>query len=301
MYLDNILVSVVTPTYKRSEFLPRAIDSILDQTHQNIEIILVNDNAPGSPEDIETRKKLEKYAGDQRVRCFATTGSTGGGKARNLGLTKCTGDYIAFLDDDDRFLPQKIEKQLAFMCENELDMSYQDIQWFDTNENLVEYRRHDRVKDFSISGLMRVHLQVSIAPTSIYMVKRAALNGVQGFGEVPRGQDFYFMVHCIQAGLKIGYMPGAYVVQYLHRGERISVGEEFLKNARAEFEDKKRLAKDILTPREKRFMEFRFQCICGFACMRGGKKIQALPFFCRALAIAPVSCVKEALRYFNRK
>lgn len=298
---QNILVSVIMPTYGRSEYLPRAISSVLSQTHYNLELVVINDNISDSEEDKRTQAVINSFRTDGRVVCIKTTGKTGGGAARNQGLKACHGDYIAFLDDDDRYLPDKIEKQLDFTVENGLDLSYQDVQWFDSNEKLVEYRRHDRVTEFTPEGLMRVHLQVSIAPTSIYMVRRAALEGVKGFGEVPRGQDFYFMVHCIQAKLKIGYMPGAYVVQYLHEGERISVGPKFIQNVKAEWEDKKRLAQGILTPKEIRFMDFRLNCICGFACLRGHETGKAIPYFMKAFMISPVHSFKEGLRYFNRK
>lgn len=298
---ENVLVSVVMPTYGRSEYLPRAVESVLNQTHHNLELVIINDNVIGSDEDIKTQEVIKSYNADPRVVSIKTKGKTGGGAARNQGLEICRGAYIAFLDDDDRYLPEKIEKQLAFTIENALDMSYQDVQWYDSNEKLVEYRRHDRVNDFSPEGLMRVHLQVSIAPTSIYMVRRAALEGVAGFGEVPRGQDFYFMVHCIQANMKIGYMPGAYVIQYLHEGERISVGPQFIKNVQEEWADKKRLAQGILSPKEIRFMDFRLNCICGFACLRGHEKGKAIPYFARAFMISPIDSVKEGIRYFQRK
>jgi glycosyltransferase involved in cell wall biosynthesis len=288
------------PTYKRSKYLKRALDSILGQTYTNLEIVLIDDNPPEDEEAALTAKVVESYRQDARIVYLKTSGSIGGGAARNLGLKHCGGAYIAFLDDDDRYLPDKIETQLKFMLENDLDMSYQDVQWFDENEQVLEYRRHDRVTDFSREGLMRVHLQVPIAPTSIYMVRSAALHGVKGFGEVPRGQDFYFMLSCIEAGLKIRYMPGAHVVQYVHRNERISVGPKFVQNATEEYLDKKRLAQGLLTKKEMRFMDFRFQCVCAFASLRGGQKWKAAPYAMRAALLSPANCVKEAVRYFKR-
>lgn len=297
--LDSILVSVIIPTYRRSELLPRALDSVLSQTHNNLEVLVINDNIPDSDDDLKTTSVLNLYAGDSRLKHVRTTGKAGGGAARNKGLSQCQGEYIAFLDDDDMYLPDKIGKQLAFTHQNQLDMSYQDIQWYNSDNKLVEYRRHDRVQDFSIDGLMRVHLQTSIAPTSIYMVRKAALQGVEGFGEVPRGQDFHFMVHCIQAGLQIGYMPGAYVIQYLHDGERISQGPEFVKNVTEEWAYKRELAKGLLNRGEKRYMEFRYQCICAMGSLRSGYKQAAVQHAVKAIFISPVNCFKEAYRYFG--
>lgn len=292
-------VSIITPTYKRSDYLSRTLDSVLSQTYENLEVVIVNDNIPGSSEDTLTNAVIKSY-NDKRIKVIHTEGKTGGGKARNIGIRACTGDYIAFLDDDDIYLPDKIEKQLEFTVDNGLDMSYQDVKWCDERGNLVEYRKHDRVTDFSKEGLMRVHLMTSIAPTSIYMVRREALNGLELFGEVPRGQDFYFMVHMIQGGLKIGYMKGAYVIQHIHPGERISVGPKFIENVTNEWKDKKRLAEGLLTDKEKKYMDFRFNCICGFATMRDGHKLKAFPYFMKAFILSPKDSFKEAKRYFAR-
>ena len=298
---EDVLVSVIMPTCGRSSYLKRAADSVLSQTHRAVELVVINDNIPGSEEDIKTEELLSAMsAADKRMRMIHTSGRTGGGAARNAGLSECRGEYIAFLDDDDRYLPDKIEKQLEFTIECGLDMSYQDIQWFDENERLVEYRKQDRVRDFSKDGLIKAHLLASIAPTSIYMVKRSALTGSCLFGEVPRGQDFYFMANCIQAGLRIGYMPGAYVVQYLHEGERISVGPNFIRNVTAEWEDKKRLAEGLLGKRELRLMDFRLNCVCGFACIRGHEKGKAIPYFIKAFALSPAASFREAARFFAK-
>ena len=77
------LISVIVPTCKRSDMLTRAVDSILNQTWQNIEIIVVNDNVPNSDYDMSTRESLSKYEDNSKVKIISTTGLTGGGKARN--------------------------------------------------------------------------------------------------------------------------------------------------------------------------------------------------------------------------
>lgn len=291
------LVSVLIPTYKRSEYLMRAIESVLAQTYKNIEIVVVDDN-PAGEEKTKTQQVLAPYVQSGTVRCVETTGATGGGAARNYGLRFLTGEYVAFLDDDDRFLPDKVETQLRFMQENELEMSYQDVQWYDQNERLVELRKMDRVKEFTREGLLRVHIVTVIAPTSIYMIRRDALMRTEGFGEVARGQDFILMLRCIEAGLKIGYMPGCYVVQYLHDGERISVGEKLIK-AQRELYEVQCSYKPILSRQERRYVDFRFNAVCAFASLRGKKFVRAIPFAAKAFLISPVACAKEAIRYFG--
>ena len=100
-------VSVVIPTYNRVDVICDAIDSVLGQTHNNIEIIVVDD---GSTDN--TLVVLEKYHDRIKV---VSQGNQGCSAARNTGIRSCSGDYIAFLDSDDKWLPQKTEKQLAIL------------------------------------------------------------------------------------------------------------------------------------------------------------------------------------------
>lgn len=103
-------VSVIIPFYNGVEWLCEAVQSVLDQTYINIEIIVVND---GSPEDITPF--LDRY-GDKVIYRFQE--NQGSAAARNLGLSLATGEYIAYEDADDIWLPQKLEKQIAFMEDN---------------------------------------------------------------------------------------------------------------------------------------------------------------------------------------
>lgn len=294
----NELVSVLVPTYKRSDLLPRALDSILSQTYKNIEIVVVDDNPAESEHRMQTAKLMEQYIKFGNVKYVQTAGSTGGGAARNFGLKYCSGEYISFLDDDDRYLPDKVETQLAFMIEQQLDMSYQDVQWNDTNERVVEIRKMDRAKSCAQEDLLRAHILTSIAPTSIYMIRKDALLKTDGFGEVPRGQDFIFMLRCIEAGLKIGYMPGVHVIQYIHNGERISVGEKFVQ-AQRKIYDLMCSYKPILSKKEQRYIDFRFNAVCAFSCLRGKQFIKALPFAAKAFFISPADCFHEAKRFLS--
>ena len=100
-------VSVVIPFYNNVKWLSEAVDSVLTQTYKNFEIIVVND---GSPEMIDDF--LLNY--NDKIRYFYKI-NEGPASARNLALTKVTGDYVAFLDSDDVWLPDKTVKQIAFM------------------------------------------------------------------------------------------------------------------------------------------------------------------------------------------
>ena len=103
-------VSVIIPTHKRSNSLIRAINSVLNQSYKNIEIIVVDDNDQNSDYRKNNEKKLSIYRNDKRVIYLKHEKNMNGACARNTGIKKATGDYITFLDDDDYFLKERIEK-----------------------------------------------------------------------------------------------------------------------------------------------------------------------------------------------
>ena len=105
------VVSVVIPTYNCGRYIEEAVNSVLSQTYRSLEIIVVDD---GSTDD--TAGRLEKYT--DRIR-FVSQKNSGPSRARNVGMELSTGEYIAFLDADDRWLPEKLERQLA--CFQELE------------------------------------------------------------------------------------------------------------------------------------------------------------------------------------
>lgn len=298
MIEQDLKVSVIIPTYKRSKFLSRAIESVLAQTYQNIEVVISDDNIADSEYCKQTEETVAKYENSGKIKYIKTSGKTGGGAARNFAIKQCNGDYVAFLDDDDVYVKDKIEKQLEFMLENDLDLSYQDVKWYDENDKLVEFRKLDYVEEFSKEELLRQHILHSISPTAIFMIKRSALEQTEGFGEVIMGQDFILMLRCIEADLKIGYMPGAYVHQYLHNGERISLGRNKINGENMLYELKKKYY-HLLNKKEKHYVMFRHNAVLMFATYRSKMYAKALFYGIKTFFISPSSCCKEAKRYFG--
>jgi glycosyltransferase involved in cell wall biosynthesis len=107
------LVSVIIPTYRRSEFLVRAIRSVVNQTYKNIEIIVVDDNDAEDSFHLDTKQKMEEFA--HRVHYIKHDENKGVVQARNTGILEAKGEYIAFLDDDDEWLVHKIELQVDLL------------------------------------------------------------------------------------------------------------------------------------------------------------------------------------------
>jgi glycosyltransferase involved in cell wall biosynthesis len=113
-------VSIVTPVYNSAGFLPATLDSIRDQTFNNFEHLVVDD---GSTD--ESLSILERYAAsDNRIRIIRLGGNSGPAKARNAAIEAASGRYIAFIDSDDVWLPNKLEIQLAFMAAMNAPVSF---------------------------------------------------------------------------------------------------------------------------------------------------------------------------------
>ncbi|HDR7592040.1 hypothetical protein BK735_07995 [Bacillus mycoides] len=105
----EVLISVVVPTYNRSELIKRTIDSVLAQTYTNFELIIVDDASTDNTEDI-----VNEYH-DDRIKFIKLNENSKGTKPRNMGIKESKGDYIALLDSDDEWLPNKLESQLNFL------------------------------------------------------------------------------------------------------------------------------------------------------------------------------------------
>lgn len=109
-------ISIIIPTYNCVQYITRAIDSVINQTHKNIEIIVVDD---GSTDN--TREKLEHFINNKQILYFYQQ-NKGASSARNFGIRKAGGRYIGFLDADDKFHPQMIECCVEKLDKNEYDL-----------------------------------------------------------------------------------------------------------------------------------------------------------------------------------
>ena len=125
---EEILVSVIIPTYKRSDMLPRAIDSVLNQTYKNVEAVIVDDNNPDTEWRLKTEELMQQYSGDDRVQYVRHIVNKNGAAARNTGIRSARGTVVSFLDDDDLMLPERISKCVEVLMQNvEYDAAFTDV------------------------------------------------------------------------------------------------------------------------------------------------------------------------------
>lgn len=117
---DNALVSIIMPAYNAAQYITEAIASVKAQTYQNWELLITEDCSTDG-----TRQILDGVsANDVRIKVFYNDQNSGAATSRNRSLANAKGRYIAFLDADDLWLPDKLEKQLAFMQSNDIAMCY---------------------------------------------------------------------------------------------------------------------------------------------------------------------------------
>lgn len=110
------LVSVIMPSYNSSEFISESVESILNQTYKNLEVIITDDHST----DGKTLELLKHYQQkDGRVRVFHLPSNCGSGAARNNSIKEARGRYIAFCDSDDCWMPEKLATQIAYMEEHQ--------------------------------------------------------------------------------------------------------------------------------------------------------------------------------------
>ena len=121
-------VSIITPAYNAAEFLPETIESVLKQTFSDWEMIIIDDCSEDNTFEIATNYSVK----DSRIKVIKNEVNSGVAATRNHGLDVASGDYIAFVDSDDMWLPEKLKKQIQFMEENGYALTYTKYQVFIT-------------------------------------------------------------------------------------------------------------------------------------------------------------------------
>jgi len=180
-------VSVVIPFYNRIDLVKEAIESVLSQSHENIEIILVDDCSKENYDDL-----LIKYSKNKSIKFLRLNKNKGASGARNYGIENCIGDYIAFLDSDDLYKPDKISRQLSCMIAANSSISH------------TSYIRHsddsDEKIDTSVLNGNVIPRLISrcIIATPTVMVKREII-GNKRFEERFRiGEDVCFWLELVR-------------------------------------------------------------------------------------------------------
>jgi len=205
------LVSVIIPTHNRSTNLVRSIESVLRQTYNNFEIIVVDDNSPGSQFRAEAERLMERYKNHDSINYIKHLKNRNGAAARNTGIKFSKGDFIAFLDDDDEWLPLKLEFQVDYLLKKSthdvcycLSLKY---------KNGKDYYKtiYDKEGDLTLDVLS---LESEVYTPSL-IFKKELLQHINGFDEsFLRHQDFELLIKLFRS-YKIGCVKEHLVIVHV--------------------------------------------------------------------------------------
>ena len=142
------LISVIIPYYKKKEYIISSINSVLNQTYKNLEIIIIYDDL--NKEDLNLLKKIKKK--DKRIKIYINKKNLGAGRSRNKGIKLSKGVFVAFLDSDDLWKKNKLKKQIFFMKKNGINASHTSYTIINSNNKIVGSRN---AKDMSYKLLLK--------------------------------------------------------------------------------------------------------------------------------------------------
>ncbi|HAX50630.1 MAG TPA: hypothetical protein DIW07_07535 [Lachnospiraceae bacterium] len=220
------LVTAVITTYRRTvEIVRRALTSIINQTYSNIEIIIVNDypNDKKLAEDLDNLKM--EFTVLYPIQYVVVKSNGGACKARNLALSRAKGEFIAFLDDDDEWMPDKITKQVKAIRENSnvaLVYCNSQIHYVETGEDKLRFIRK-QPEGHIFSYLMAENL---IGSCSFPLFRVDELKKVNGFNEImPALQDWELYFRLLKNS-QVAYVDEPLARYYFYKGERISAHPE---------------------------------------------------------------------------
>lgn len=129
-------ISIILPTYNRAHLLKRAINSVLNQTFKNWELLIIDDGSTDNTKNI-----INDFSNDNRIKYFYKENSGGPAGPRNMGINEATGEYIAFLDSDDEWLSEKLEKQLSLFNNTNFNIGF-----VGCNVNIIEKLNDNTLK-----------------------------------------------------------------------------------------------------------------------------------------------------------
>lgn len=220
------LVSVVVTTHSGTNTIWRAVNSVLTQTYKNIEIIVVDDNGLGTEAQIQTEKIVKSF-NDDRISYIPHKMNINGSAARNTGIAAAQGIYIALLDDDDAYLPEKTQKQVEALQTKPDDYAvcYTGMVIHFQNGSIRKY------EPTAEGALFNMVMQRKIqAPSSVLMFTKDAAESINGFDtSFFRHQDWEFLDR-ISERYKLAVVRDVCLDRYIYRRNSAVNPKQFERN-----------------------------------------------------------------------
>ena len=215
--MEAKLVSVNITTYNRAHLLPRCLDSVLSQSYQNLEIVIVDDCSTDDTDSIVKQYQQK----DNRIKYIRHDENKKLSSARNTAIKNSNGFYIAFLDDDDEWIDRdKIAKQVEiFEKKNNIEIVCSGVNIIDSNRKIK--RKHFEKPNNLFAHILKTN---GIIHTSTVMTKKSIVEKVGGFDiRIPRGVDSDFYRNCIvKYGYDVYFMEDITANYYEYGSDRMS-------------------------------------------------------------------------------
>lgn len=201
------MISVIIPTYNRAKVLKKSIDSVLNQTFADIELIVVDD---ASTDDTD---RLIKNINDKRVRYIKLDKNLGACNARNVGVKHSIGEYVAFQDSDDIWYPEKLEKQYEYIKKNDLDFVFCGMSRIKLEDPSKQYFYPNVDLDDSKSYFTQL-LYLNRVGTQTILCKKECFEQIKFDINLKRFQDWDFALQAAKI-FKMGYLRECLVDSYI--------------------------------------------------------------------------------------
>lgn len=279
------LISVIIPTYKRNDTLERAIKSVINQTYDNLEIIIVDDNA-NFPEIRNNNKEIIKKFKDYNIKFIENEKNLGGGLSRNVGIKCSNAKYVAFLDDDDEYLPNKIEEQYNLL-KSIKDPNVAMIYCYAKMIN-IDGSSYYLKKDFEGNQLLE-NTKSCIAATSWWLCSKEKLLDVGGFENISSRQDASLLMKLFVKGYTAYRVPQILLNYYWHDSQNgiSKIDKKTIIAEKQYYELFKTISLNI-DKNEKKAIEYIFNYRIANLLVRNGEKKEAFHFFKNMFKICPL-------------
>lgn len=212
---EKYLISIISPSYNSSDFIEETINSISTQTYQNWELIVIDDFS--KDDTVGILKKLSKN--DSRIKIFTNATNQGAAISRNIGLENARGRFIAFLDSDDLWYPEKLEIQVNFMLANSYPISFTSYELID-EKGIQLNKIIQTVEKIDYQG----YLKNTIIGMSTSMIDTNIVSKDFRFTNIRTRQDTYLWITLLRKGFK-AYGINQVLAKYRVRSNSISANK----------------------------------------------------------------------------
>lgn len=279
----NKLVSVIIPCYNKSEWIQEAIDSCLNQTYPNLEIIVIDDGSTDNSLEI-----IKSY-GDKII--WEQGQNRGANYSRNRGFALSRGEYIQYLDADDYLLPEKIEKQVRCLENTDANLVYGNVickhyvaERASSYDEIQTCGSHEDILEFLLSFDYFIQ-------TASPLIERQAIDESQGWDETLKAaQDIDFFLSLAIDGVKFVYQPDCCTVyRYYESDRKISANKSNLWKYRyivIEKAEQRLQQLDKLTPEYRNALAYACFRVALFGCIYFNYR-QYLKLLRKTLALSP--------------